>query len=215
MTTDVENEVTLFPSLAEEASLVHHLATRLARHKEALITRKDVKWKLPPTGQPVTLFSGPSSPHRIPMKPIDDSKSEQKCPSPIKLYLSVIFRVYCADHTYCTLRVTLESTATDIKMAAADRLKLKGDDLTLAEVKSNGERVPIGDDEPNVATALSLNGRLFVTPRDHIDALVGIQFIFIILIKFVRRQSFPNRSRRLRLRITISSCFQQKNWLII
>lgn len=70
------------------------------------------------------------------------------------------------------MRVTLEGTAQDIKMIAADRLKLKGDDLIMAEVKSSGERIPIGDEEPNVATALSLNGRLFVTPRDHIDALV-------------------------------------------
>lgn len=73
LTTDVENEMNLFPSLEEEASLVHHLTTRLARYKEAAANRKDVKWKLPPTGQPITLFSGPSSPHKISMKPQDDS----------------------------------------------------------------------------------------------------------------------------------------------
>jgi len=71
----MENEVTLFPSLAEEASLVHHITTRLIRYKENMAVRKDVKWKLPPNGQPITLFIGPSTTHRLPMKAVDDSKS--------------------------------------------------------------------------------------------------------------------------------------------
>lgn len=90
-----------------------------------------------------------------------------------KKFILVIFRVYCADHTYCTLRMPLNSTAEVIKLSAADRLKLRNcDDLALAEVKSNGERVVINDQDINVPTALSLNGRLFVSPRDHLDALV-------------------------------------------
>jgi hypothetical protein len=54
------------------------------------------------------------------------------------LFLEVIFRVYCADHTYCTLRFPLSTSAETVKVSAADKLGLKHDDLILVEVKSSG-----------------------------------------------------------------------------
>jgi len=48
-----------------------------------------------------------------------------------------------------------------------------GEDLVLVEVKSSGDRVTVRDDDLSVPTALSLNGRIFVSPRDHLDALVS------------------------------------------
>lgn len=59
----------------------------------------------------------------------------------ISLSLSVIFRVYCADHTYCTLRQPVNATAETIKQNAADKLGLRHEDLVLAEVKSNGKLI--------------------------------------------------------------------------
>ena len=38
-------------------------------------------------------------------------------------------------------------------------------------VKSNGERIIYNDLETNISTSLSVNGRLFVCPLDHIDAI--------------------------------------------
>lgn len=52
--------------------------------------------------------------------------------------LTVIFRVYCADHTYCTLRQPVNATAETIKLNAADKLGLRHEELVLAEIKSNG-----------------------------------------------------------------------------
>lgn len=94
------------------------------------------------------------------------------------LYITVIFRVYCADHTYCTLRFPIATTAETIKINAADKLGLKypREELVLVELKSTGERITYRDSEVGVATALSLNGRLFVSPRDHLDALVSLFF---------------------------------------
>ncbi len=57
------------------------------------------------------------------------------------LIILVIFRVYCADHTYCTLRQPVNATAETIKQNAADKLGLKHEDLVLAEVKSNGTKL--------------------------------------------------------------------------
>lgn len=90
---------------------------------------------------------------------------------------SVIFRVYCADHTYCTLRFPMNTTAEVIKACAADKLQLNraNEDLVLVEVKSNGERTVYKDHDVSIPTALCLNGRIFVSPKDHIDALVSRQ----------------------------------------
>lgn len=83
--------------------------------------------------------------------------------------------MYCADHTYCTLRCPVSSTAEHIKLSAADKLKLgPTEDLVLVEVRSSGERIVIPDNDLSVPTGLGgLNARLFVAPREHIDALVS------------------------------------------
>jgi Rap guanine nucleotide exchange factor 4 len=84
----------------------------------------------------------------------------------------IIFRVYCADHTYCTLRLPVDTPAEAIKIVAAEKLKMRStDELLLVEVKSNGERVTFKDNDISIPTALSLNGRIFVSPKDHLDAL--------------------------------------------
>lgn len=79
------------------------------------------------------------------------------------------------DHTYCTLRFPLYTTVDVIKTCAAEKLQInrRPNELSLVEVKSNGERAILKDKDVSVVTSLSLNGRLFVAPKDHIDALVN------------------------------------------
>jgi Rap guanine nucleotide exchange factor 4 len=67
----------------------------------------------------------------------------------------------------------MNTTAERIKVCAADKLKLRHDDLVLVEVKSSGERVVFRDSDVSIPTGLSLNGRIFVSPKDHLDALVS------------------------------------------
>ena len=45
--------------------------------------------------------------------------------------------MYCADHTYCTLRLPMDTSVEQILSSARDKLCL-GDDLVLCEVKSTG-----------------------------------------------------------------------------
>lgn len=93
----------------------------------------------------------------------------------IKCLFAVIFRVYCADHTYCTLRFSMNTTAEIIKACASEKLQLNRapEDLLLVEIKSNGEKTIFKDYDVSIPTALCLNGRIFVSPKDHIDALVS------------------------------------------
>ncbi|KAF5272240.1 hypothetical protein FQA39_LY01322 [Lamprigera yunnana] len=154
---EVENDCVQLNAMQEEASLMHHAMTQLRRYQEDRKANSGQRWKLPPCGQPISLFSG-SKDSRTIIMPQDD----------------IIFRVYCADHTYCTLRSPVDSTAETIKLSAADKLKLRpNDELLLVEVKSNGERVTFKDNDISIPTALSLNGRIFVSPKDHLDALVS------------------------------------------
>jgi Rap guanine nucleotide exchange factor 4 len=53
----------------------------------------------------------------------------------------VIFKVYCADHTYTTMKMRVDTPASRIIRMAADKLGLRSDqpdDLKLCEVKSTG-----------------------------------------------------------------------------
>lgn len=85
----------------------------------------------------------------------------------------VVFRVYCADHSFATLCTRIDEKAAQIKRQAARRLNLvdNQEQLILVHVKSNGERIIYNDLEFNISTSLSVNGRIFVCPLDHIDAI--------------------------------------------
>ncbi len=53
----------------------------------------------------------------------------------------MIFKVYCADHTYTTMKMRVDTAASRIIRLAADKLGLRSDqpdDLKLCEVKSTG-----------------------------------------------------------------------------
>lgn len=53
----------------------------------------------------------------------------------------MIFKVFCADHTYTTLKMRVDTPASRIIRLAADKLGLRcdqPDDLKLCEVKSIG-----------------------------------------------------------------------------
>lgn len=74
-----------------------------------------------------------------------------------------------------------------IKASAADKLQLNrsNEDLVLAEVKSNGERTVFKDHDVSIPTALYLNARIFVSSKDHIDALVSESFSIILFVRIL------------------------------
>ncbi|BET03360.1 exchange factor [Nesidiocoris tenuis] len=141
----------------EESALMNRISAQVTRHQDAAAHTN--KWKLPPGGQPICLFTHNETGCAL-IKPHDD----------------IIFRVYCADHTYCTLRLPVAATAEQIKVCAADKLgiRARAEDLILVEVKSSGERVVFKDCEVSIPTTLTLNGKIFVAPKEHLDALTVI-----------------------------------------
>ncbi|CAL1533829.1 unnamed protein product, partial [Lymnaea stagnalis] len=91
----------------------------------------------------------------------------------IMIWETTVTKVYCADHTYTTIRLPINSTVGDIVLSARDKLCL-GHDPVLCEVKSNGERVLFREKDRCIMMSLSLNGRLFIAPREHLDALTPV-----------------------------------------
>ena len=91
-------------------------------------------------------------------------------------FSAVITRIYYADHTYTTLKYSMSTPAARIKEVAAEKLQIREplDRLLLVEVKSSGERIAFPDKEISIGTGISVNGRIFISLRDHLDALTPL-----------------------------------------
>jgi len=71
---DLAAEVEADPDLNEETSIVHNVLTQMARYQEDRNQNAGQKWKLPPNGQPICLFSGNATPSKTVIRPDDDSR---------------------------------------------------------------------------------------------------------------------------------------------
>lgn len=69
---EIESDCNQWSSLQEEAQLMHHVMTQLRRYQEDRKAHDGQKWKLPPCGQPISLFSGNENARTIIMQQ-DDS----------------------------------------------------------------------------------------------------------------------------------------------
>ncbi|XP_065559273.1 rap guanine nucleotide exchange factor 4-like isoform X3 [Artemia franciscana] len=150
-------------ALEEELEMIEHIVALLNdfRAQQSPNKRKlGQTWTLPSGGQSVTLFS--------------KHEGEEDRQRAIRSTDDIIFRVYCSDHTYCTLRLPISTSAEAIKNSASDKLGLKHSDLVLGEVRSTGEKIIIPNSDIAIPTGLSINGRLFISPREHIDAMTPL-----------------------------------------
>ncbi|KAG1714594.1 Rap guanine nucleotide exchange factor 4 [Nymphon striatum] len=120
------------------------------------------KWKVSSGGQIVKLSEETQDPDRferhMPMK----SKDE------------IIFRLYCADHTYNTMKMSVGATAEMVKKAAAEKTGLSGE-VVLVEVKSNGEKVVFNEAATSLPTILSVNGKIFIAPTENVETLTPVR----------------------------------------
>ncbi|OXB65832.1 hypothetical protein ASZ78_002751 [Callipepla squamata] len=85
----------------------------------------------------------------------------------------VLFKVYCIDKTYTTIRVPVSSSVKEVISAVADKLG-SGEGLIIVKMSSGGEKVVLKPHDVSVFTTLSVNGRLFACPRDQFDSLAPL-----------------------------------------
>ncbi|KAG7464021.1 hypothetical protein MATL_G00182860 [Megalops atlanticus] len=92
---------------------------------------------------------------------------------PIRSSDEILFKVYCADHTYTTIRVPVAASVREVLNAVADKLG-SAEDLLLVSLSSAGDKVVLKPNDISVFSTLSINGRLFACPRDQLDSLTPL-----------------------------------------
>ncbi|XP_071811862.1 rap guanine nucleotide exchange factor 4-like isoform X2 [Apostichopus japonicus] len=158
LTLDAQEDTRTKPELQESLTKIQRLVERMRRDEEC---KQRHTWEVQKQG--LSEFRRPSS---------DASGSKQR--APIRIHDEAIFRVFCADHTYTTLRTSVITTVKQIINSVSEKMCLGGHDLVLCEVKSCGERVTYRSDDICITSRLSCNGQIFISPREHLDALTPL-----------------------------------------
>uniref|UniRef100_A0A3Q3VTQ5 Uncharacterized protein n=1 Tax=Mola mola TaxID=94237 RepID=A0A3Q3VTQ5_MOLML len=100
-----------------------------------------------------------------------DEKLQKR--QPIKSNDEILFKVYCCDHTYTTIRVPVGASVREVISAVADKLG-SAEDLLLVNLSSAGEKVIFKPNDISVFSTLSINGCLFACRRDQLDSLAPL-----------------------------------------
>ena len=98
---------------------------------------------------------------------------------PIRPHDENIFKIYFADHTYTTVKLTMEATAKQIIATVCDKVGLvnhntEKNQFALCEVRSNGDRFTFKNHDVSINTNLSINGRFFISPVEHLEAVTPL-----------------------------------------
>ncbi|XP_030641984.1 rap guanine nucleotide exchange factor 4 isoform X2 [Chanos chanos] len=111
--------------------------------------------------------------HKVLLRQFSMGEEKLQKRQPIKSNDEILFKVYCSDHTYTTIRVCVAATVCEVIGAVADKLG-SADDLLLIHLSSAGDKVVLKPSDVSVFSTLSINGRLFVCRRDQLDSLTPL-----------------------------------------
>uniref|UniRef100_A0A3Q2EER5 Rap guanine nucleotide exchange factor 4a n=1 Tax=Cyprinodon variegatus TaxID=28743 RepID=A0A3Q2EER5_CYPVA len=103
---------------------------------------------------------------------LGDEKPQRR--QPIKGDDEILFKVFCCDHTYTTIRVSVASSVGEVLEAVADKLGSAEDLILVGLSSAGGERVVFKPNDVSVFSTLSINGRLFACQRDQLDVLMPL-----------------------------------------
>ncbi|XP_018540324.1 rap guanine nucleotide exchange factor 4 isoform X2 [Lates calcarifer] len=111
--------------------------------------------------------------HKVLLRQFSTGDEKLQKRQPIKSSDEILFKVYCCDHTYTTIRVPVATSVREVIGAVADKLG-SAEDLLLVSLSSAGEKVIFKPNDVSVFSTLSTNGRLFVCRRDQLDSLTPL-----------------------------------------
>ncbi|XP_040912381.1 rap guanine nucleotide exchange factor 4 isoform X2 [Toxotes jaculatrix] len=111
--------------------------------------------------------------HKILLRQFSMGDEKPQKRQPIKSIDEILFKVYCCDHTYTTIRVPVATSVREVIGAVADKLG-SAEDLLLVSLSSAGEKVIFKPNDISVFSTLSINGRLFACRRDQLDSLTPL-----------------------------------------
>ncbi|XP_063285807.1 rap guanine nucleotide exchange factor 4 isoform X2 [Pelobates fuscus] len=116
---------------------------------------------------------GQQKKHKVLIRQFSTGDERLQKRQPIRSTDELLFKVYCIDHTYTTIRVQVAASVKEVLSAVADKLG-SGDGLILVKTSSAGEKVVLKPNDISVFTTLTVNGRLFACPRDQFDSLTPL-----------------------------------------
>ncbi|XP_058468407.1 rap guanine nucleotide exchange factor 4 isoform X1 [Solea solea] len=111
--------------------------------------------------------------HKVILRQFGMGNEKLQKRQPIKSNDEILFKVYCCDHTYTTIRVPVATSVREVIGAVADKLG-SAEDLLLVSLSSAGEKVIFKSNDVSVFSTLSTNGRLFACQRDQLDSLTPL-----------------------------------------
>ncbi|XP_073402000.1 rap guanine nucleotide exchange factor 4 isoform X2 [Dendrobates tinctorius] len=111
--------------------------------------------------------------HKVLLRQFSTGDERLQKRQPIRSTDELLFKVYCIDHTYTTIRVQVSASVKEVLSAVADKLG-SGESLILVKISSAGEKVVLKPNDISVFTTLTVNGRLFACPRDQFDSLTPL-----------------------------------------
>uniref|UniRef100_A0A8C1MB97 Rap guanine nucleotide exchange factor (GEF) 4 n=1 Tax=Cyprinus carpio TaxID=7962 RepID=A0A8C1MB97_CYPCA len=111
--------------------------------------------------------------HKVLLRQFSTGNDRLQKKQPIRSTDEILFKVYCSDHTYSTIRVPVAASVREVIAAVTDKLG-SGDDLLLIHLNSAGDKELLKPSDVSIFSSLSINGRLFVCPRDQIDSLTPL-----------------------------------------
>ncbi|XP_005921554.1 rap guanine nucleotide exchange factor 4 isoform X1 [Haplochromis burtoni] len=111
--------------------------------------------------------------HKVLLRHFSVGEEKLQKRQPIRSNDEILFKVYCCDHTYITIRVPVASSVREVIGAVADKLG-SAEDLLLVGLSSAGEKTIFKPSDMSVFSTLSINGRLFVCRRDQLDSLTTL-----------------------------------------
>ncbi|KAM8790711.1 rap guanine nucleotide exchange factor 4 isoform 3-T3 [Rhynchonycteris naso] len=115
----------------------------------------------------------PQKKHKVLLQQFNTGDEKAQRRQPIRGSDEVLFKVYCLDHTYTTIRVPVAATVKEVINAVADKLG-SGEGLIIVKMSSGGEKVVLKPNDVSVFTTLTINGRLFACPREQFDSLTPL-----------------------------------------
>ncbi|KAK7945778.1 hypothetical protein WMY93_001506 [Mugilogobius chulae] len=92
---------------------------------------------------------------------------------PIRNQDDILLKVYCSDQTYTTIRITVAATGREVVSAVADKIGTT-EELLLVHLNSAGEKQILKPNDVSVFSTLSINGRLFASPREQLNSLAAL-----------------------------------------
>uniref|UniRef100_A0A8C7PML4 Rap guanine nucleotide exchange factor 4 n=1 Tax=Oncorhynchus mykiss TaxID=8022 RepID=A0A8C7PML4_ONCMY len=149
-----------FVSVSEDASVIPALKDQLPELEKLVKNSSD------------DARSSPQK-HKVLLRQFSMGDEKLQKRQAIKSNDEILFKVYCSDHTYTTIRVTVAASVREVISAVADKLG-SAEDLLLVNLSSAGDKVVLKPNDISVFSTLSINGRLFVCPRDQLDSLTPL-----------------------------------------